>query len=434
MNPQPALPARGLALRIIQTLGESGTPPDRGVRWLNVGTDGYLKVLRDEYLNLLLKEGGSTFKLVQAYYGGGKTHFLLCIREDAWQAGYVAAYVGLSPSECPFHEPLQVYRAVVRNLRAPPPDELSLSPTTGLPDLLRDLVDDRREKHGEEAVRTWLTRTVRQLPVESQSLRNALAGFGLACLDDDTARQDVLGAWLLGDDVPVTAHRDAGIFESIGRSNAFTMLRSVCQAIRGLGFTGTALLFDELDRNLSIGSTTKNRARLTDNLREMVDLCGRGALPGVLMAYAVPPEFLRVVVPEYPALQQRLSSPLPLSIRSPQASLIDLEQLDLAPRDLLVQMGMRIQALFEQARGVKLDPILQGANLTRLAAEAAEAQFEVSHRRIFVKAWVGLLAEQLAGGERPVDAREVADRILGGARALLELEESGKRDAAFADF
>jgi hypothetical protein len=426
-------PARGLALRMINTLGESGTPPERGVRLLNVGNDTYLKVLRDEYLNLLLREGGSTFKLVQAYYGGGKTHFLLCLREEAWEAGYATAYVGLSPAECPFHEPLQVYRAVVRALRAPPPDDGSLQPTTGLPDLLRDLVDDRRAQHGDEAVRAWLLRTVRQMPVESQSLRNAVAGFGLACLDGDTTRQDVLGAWLLGDEVPVTAHRDAGIFESITRSNAFTMLRSVCQAVRGLGFAGTALLFDELDRNLSIGSTTRNRSRLTDNLREMVDLCGRGALPGVLMAYAVPPEFLRVVVPDYPALQQRLASPLPLSVRSPQASLIDLEQLDLQPRDLLIAMGQRILEIFQAARGVALDPILQGANLARLAGEAAEAQFEVSHRRIFVKAWVGLLGEQAATGERSVEAREAADRVLGGARALLEARATGPGEG-FADF
>jgi hypothetical protein len=426
--------SRGLALRVVNTLGESGTPPERGVRSLNVGNETYLRVLRDEYLNLLLREGGSTFKLVQAYYGGGKTHFLLCLREEAWEAGFAVAYVGLSPSECPFHEPLQVYRAVVRALRAPPPEDGALPATTGLPDLLRDLVDDRRAAHGDEAVRTWLTRTVRQMPVESQSLRNAIAGFGLACLDGDTARQDVLGAWLLGDEVPVSAHRDAGIFESIGRANAFTMLRSVCQAVRGLGFQGTALLFDELDRNLSIGSTSRNRGRLTDNLREMVDLCGRGALPGVLMAYAVPPEFLRVVVPEYPALQQRLASPLPLSIRSPQASLIDLEQLDLAPRDLLIAIGQRILDVFQQARGVTLDPILQGTNLARLAAEAAESQFEVSHRRIFVKAWVGLLNEQVAGGERTVETREAADRVLGGARALLEVQAGGAQDAAFVDF
>ncbi len=425
---------RPMAQRILQTLGESGTPPERGVAFLNVGNESYLDVLKKEYLDGLLADGGSTFKLVQAYFGGGKTHFLLCLREMAWDAGYVSAYVGLSPTSCPFHEPLQVYRAVVRQLRGPPPDEGPLAPTTGLTDLLRDLIEDRRRENGDAAVRAWLLRTVRHLPIENQSLRNALSAYGLALLEDDLHKQDVLAAWLSGEEVPVSAHRDAGIFEPIGKANAFAMLRSVCQAVRALGFKGTILLFDELDRNLSVGSTTKNQHRLTDNLRELVDLCGRGALPGVLFAYAVPPEFMQRVVDEYPALKQRLSSPLPLSVRSPQAAVIDLETLDLHPKDLLMAMGERISDVFQVARSVQFDPILQAANLSRIASEAANSQFEVSHRRIFVKAWVSHLHEQLASGERPVTQGEVSQRILSGARALLAPPAAGTTDHGFADF
>jgi hypothetical protein len=411
---------RAFAQRILQSVGESGTPPERGVRHVNVGNEGYLDVLRAEYLESLLPAGGSTFKLVQAYFGGGKTHFLLCLRELAWDAGFVSAYVGLSPNECPFHEPLMVYRAVVRALRAPPGSDAPLTPTTGLPDLVRDLVEDRRVSSGDKGVRAWLLRTVRQLPIENQSLRNALSAYGLALLDDDTRKQDVLAAYLSGDEVPVAAHRELGIFEPISKANAFAMLRGVCQALRGLGFPGTVLLFDELDRNLSIGSTTKSQHRLTDNLRELVDLCGRGALPGVMLAYAVPPEFMGRVVDEYPALKQRLASPLPLSVRSPQSALIDLEHVDLHPKDLLLAMGERLMRVFEVARDAKLDPILQAANLARVAQEAAQSQFEVSHRRVFVKAWVGHLYDQLSNGERAVTQHEVGDRILSGARALLQ--------------
>lgn len=418
---------RPLAMRIIQSLGETGTPPERGVAHINVGNDTYLDVLREEYLDLLLPAGGSTFKLVQAYYGGGKTHFLMCLRDLAWSSGYASAYVGLSPSECPFHEPLAVYRAVVKALRAPPPDDAPLQATTGLPDLIRDLVEARRDEHGDRAVRAWLYRTVRNLPVESPSLRNAIAEYGLACLDDDLRRQDVLAAWMLGEEVPPSAHRDAGVFESITKSNAFAMLRGVCQALKGLEFTGTVLLFDELDRNLSIGATTRNRTRLTDNLREMVDLCGKAALPGVMVAYAVPPEFLRNVVPEYPALQQRLASPVPLSVHSPQAALIDLEALDLPPAKLLEAIGEKILDVFSVARKRRFDLEVQRRNLQALAEEAAEAQFEVSHRRIFVKSWVALLTEQALSGEVQVDAADAGTRIMGGAQTLLhaELEDDG---------
>ena len=425
--------SRSLALRMLQTLGESGTPPERGVRFLNVGNQSYLDVLRAEYFEGLLSAGGSTFKLVQAIYGGGKTHFLMCLRELGWQHGFVSAYVGLSPNACPFHEPLLVYRAVARALRAPPRDDEPLPPTTGLTDLLRDLIADRRAENGDAAVRQWLMRTVRQLAIENQSLRNAIAGYGLAVLDDQLERQDVLGAYLLGDEVPVAAHREHGVFESITKANAFAMLRGLCQAMRGLGFAGTSLLFDELDRNLSIGSTSKKETRLFDTLREMVDLCGRGALPGVLVAYAVPPDFLDRVR-DYPALQQRIASPLPLSVRSPQASLVDLERMDLDPHALLGAMGGRIQAVFEAARSVKLVPIIQAANLSRVAQEAASAQWEVSHRRVFVKTWVGILYDQVAVGERPITSQEVTSRIQSGARQLIEVSAATTPGASYVDF
>ncbi|MFN3199419.1 MAG: BREX system ATP-binding domain-containing protein [Bradymonadia bacterium] len=423
--------SRPQAMRIIQSLGETGTPPERGVAHINVGNHTYLDVIRDEYLDMLLPAGGSTFKLVQAYYGGGKTHFLMCLRDLAWASGYASAYVGLSPSECPFHEPLAVYRAVVKALRAPPPGDEPLLPTTGLPDLLRDLVEARRDEHGDRAVRAWLYRTVRNLPVESPSLRNAISEYGLAVLDDDLRKQDVLAAWLLGEEVPPSSHREVGVFESITKSNAFAMLRGVCQALKGLEFTGTVLLFDELDRNLSIGATTRNRTRLTDNLREMVDLCGKSALPGVMVAYAVPPEFLRNVVPEYPALQQRLSSPVPLSVTSPQSALIDLEALDLPPAKLLEAIGARILEVFSIARKRRFDPEVQGRNLRALAEEASEAQFEVSHRRIFVKSWVALLTEQALSGETQIDAVDAGARVMGGAQTLLDADEE---DDGFDDF
>ena len=165
----------------------------------------------------------------------------------------------------------------------------------------------------------------------------------------------------------------------------------------------------------------------------MVDLCGRGALPGVLVAYAVPPDFLDRVR-DYPALQQRIASPLPLSVRSPQASLVDLERMDLDPHALLVAMGGRIQAVFEAARSVKLDPIIQAANLSRVAQEAASAQWEVSHRRVFVKTWVGILYDQVAVGERPITSQEVTSRIQSGARQLIEVSAATTPGASYVDF
>ena len=91
-----------LARHIIQRVGESGQPPEQGITYLNVGNDSYLRILDEEYLaRLKHNPRGSSFKLVQGYYGGGKTHFLYCVRDLAWTHGFLTSLVNLSPRECP---------------------------------------------------------------------------------------------------------------------------------------------------------------------------------------------------------------------------------------------------------------------------------------------------------------------------------------------
>ena len=316
MERAPLNPAT--ASHIIHRMGEGGQPPDRGIQHVNVGNETYLRILRDEYLRRLLKgAGGSGFKLVQGYYGGGKTHFLYCVRDLAWDEGFPTAVVSLSPQECPYDDAVKVYRAVAMNLSSPPATELA-RPSRGITDILRDVADDRREALGEADFRRWISQTALRIPIDSHSYRRAAAEFMRAYASGDDQREAVLEAWLRGDAVNRSDVREAGIFEVVEKSNAFTMLRSMCQLLSEYGFPGCVLLFDEVDRNMSF-SRHKIQA-LGDNLRQVIDLCGSALLPGVLFLYAVPPEFLRNVVPDYPALDQRLKSPIPLSERKSPGS------------------------------------------------------------------------------------------------------------------
>ena len=431
-----------LAQHVIQRLGEGGLPPEFGVRLINVGNDSYLEVLDTEYFQGQLRIG-SSFKLVQGYFGAGKTHFLHCVRELAWDYRFITALVELSPAECPYDDSLKVYQAVARRLAARPSAVLT-APSYGLADLIRDHVDDQLEQaevtlaaSGEAdpavaakaQVRRWLERTVGRAPCESHSYRQAVVALGLAYLDRDDELERALAAWLSGEPVPPAQVRPAGVYEQLGRANGFTMLRCLCQMMVALGFAGTALLFDEVDRNLSVGA--KRSQVVGDNLRQVIDLCGRHQLPHTLFMYAVPPEFMRVVVPDYPALYQRLKTPVPLSVRSPQAALIDLERLDLEPADLLRAIGERVVEVFERARGIAFDRSVQDMNARLLAHAATEAFFEVNHRRLFVKTWVDLLHRQAADGERRLSADDAAQAILGGHDALTA---SGGGGDDFEDF
>lgn len=398
-----------IARHILQRVGEYGQPPEIGIEHLNVGTDTLLQILDQEYLVPIADLGrGSAFKLVQSYFGGGKTHFQQCVRQRAWGRGLCAATVGLSPQECPFDDPLLIYQAVARELTWPPVEATAL-PSRGVEHTLRIALDERRAVMEDAALIEWLDTDFRRFPVDAPSFRSAVIAFARAYLAADYDAEELAAAWLRGEAIAGKEIAHLGIRETIRKDNGFRMLRSLCQVLQALGGKGLLLCFDELDRNLSL--PPRRRRAVADNLRELIDLCGREALPGLLCLYAVPPEFMRHVVTEYPALQQRLEGPASLSRRSPQAAVIDLEALDLSDEELLGGIGGKLLDLFEVARDVRLDRGLQENNLRSLAREVLDGSFEVAHRRAFVKAAVDLLYGQV-DGEHAVPLNEL--QILAG--------------------
>jgi hypothetical protein len=410
-----------LAAHILQRVGEAGQPPEQGIAHLNVGNDTYLDILDTHYLaRLEHNPRGSSFKLVQGYYGGGKTHFLYCVRDLAWRHGFLTAMVSLSPRECPYDDPVKVYAAVASALTSPPA-AADAEPTRGLPDLLRDVADDRRCQMGEDRALSWIQRSAARVPVESHSLRKAAATLMTAYLEQEAGVEAVLEPWLLGEPVPLSETRPLGVYEPVEPATGFKMLRSLAQLVSGLGLPGVVLLFDEVDRNMSL--TAKKMHAASDNLRQVVDLAGQARLPATLFLYAVPPEFLRNVVPEYPALDQRLKSPVPLSERSPQAAVIDLEHLDMEPTRLLDAIGGKLRHIFETALGWRADPGIQEQNGALLARTLSRYTFEVSHRRLFVKTYVDFLYRQRAEGERLISEEEAEAMARGGQAALMSLDD-----------
>jgi len=398
-----------LAQHIIHRVGEAGQPPEYGLSFINVGNQHYLDILAQEYLDRLLDGNrGSAFKLVQGYYGGGKTHFLHCLRDLAWLRGFLCSLVQLSPQECPYEEPLKVYRAVVSQL-AGPPVRAGDAPTRGLGDLLRDFADGLAQRMSAEERAAWMKRINRKLQVDSVTFRRAVTAFLQCCWEGDSQGEALLESWLRADPVPRQELKAYNIYEAIDGQNAFMALRSLCQTLTGLGYPGLVLMFDEVDRNLSLSS--RRIAALGDNLRQVIDLCGSAQLPGVLFLYAVPPEFLRLVVPEYPALDQRLRSPLPLSRISPQSTLIDLEKLELQPEQLLLAIGQKLLKVFQVAENWTATEAIQQGNLQALARACARFSFEVGHRRTFVKTWLSFLHQQKQNGESWM-SEEMAESML----------------------
>jgi hypothetical protein len=429
------LPEPRLARQIIETLGQSGTPLSKGVSYYNVGNESLLNAIDSHYLGSYLADGGAVFKLVVGDYGSGKSHFLYCVRDRAWSRNFAVSKVDLSPKESPYDDQRRVYAAVASSiiwheLGSLSEDERGLS--RFLEGTLRRLVAPHSLELDDPGAADLpelraLTQTLATTAIDSLSFQKAVLGFVNALLRGQTLRQEALGRWLHGEEVSPEDSRDLrsiGVTEKVTKNNAFKMLRSLCQVVRALGYTGLALLFDEGDRMLSVGGRSEKIA--TDNLREVIDRC-REDLPGALFLYAVPPAFIQDIVPKYPALQQRIQAPGYFSRANPFSPQISLEHLDIPDEQLLSAIGSRLLPIFEVAYAVKLDPAVQAGTISTFSEAARASYLAISHRRLFIKALVTEWFRQKEEGEGAVSADYAAAAIRGQSEALMQLADSAPR-------
>ncbi|MGQ9707432.1 MAG: BREX system ATP-binding domain-containing protein [bacterium] len=399
---------RDLAKGIINKLGSTGTPPEFGIEAFTVGLERYLRVVEDEYLNGILRFNLSSFKLVTGNYGGGKTHFLYSVRALAYRHNYCVAYVALNPTECPFDKLELVYKSVALNLTAPQKtDQIASMVERGIESVIRRwFAEWRKGEQRSEQLQGYLL----DLPMtDSTSFFNAVRGaFGALIAEDLDSFQEAV-QWLKGEDVGKDIRARFRISERIDKSTAFRMLRSLIQWVHSIGFGGLVLLFDEAERGMSI-SSSRDKRRALDNLRQLVDECGNSRLPGAMFFYAVPDDnlLLEGSGPVYEALKQRLRSVF--SETNPVGVRINLEDLGVEPVEFLVQLGARLQGLFETAYDVRFS----GAErVFRILAETAVKSFvlDVSYRRLFVVAAVEILHRLRANPDLSFNEGE-AERVL----------------------
>lgn len=421
-----------LARQIIETLGQFGIPYSKGISFYNAGNSSILETLDKHYLSKYLVEGGAVFKLVVGDYGSGKSHFLYCVRELAWQRRFAVSKIDLSPKEAPYDDQRKVYSAISSELMWHDLNQDSL-PEKGLSRLLYDTLAQLIHPLGytvsdPDSLRLpevqALLHTLKTTPIDSASYRMAIIAYLEATITNQERRLVSLERWLHGDEVTPEDMRDlrsVGVVEKITKPNAFKMLRSLCQTVRALGYNGLVLLFDEGDRMLSIGGKAEKTA--TDTLREVIDRC-REELPGAMFMYAVPPDFLHTVVPKYPALQQRVQTANYFSRVNPFSPQIDLERLDIPDQQLLQIVGEKLLKVFEIAYDVQFTQDVQLENIRVFAESAKNSYLAVSHRRLFVKALVTEFFRQSQEGETHLTLEEADARIRGQNDALKVIDDS----------
>jgi hypothetical protein len=349
--------------------------------------------LEEEYLSSFIKDGGSSFKMVVGVYGGGKTHFLYCVRDMAWKYNYATSYVSLSPTESPFHKLDLVYRAIVNGLTPPlTAEELLSGYEKGIESFLRSWY---AQKYGEvkscvdkeEQIYEELEMHLDEIyGIESGSFANAVKEAFRALMyrrDEDFA---VICQWLKNEGYDRKLHGRFRIFQRIDQSTAPQLIRSLAQWIKQIGYTGLVILLDEAERVPSL--STKNREQHLSNLREIIDECGQTSLQSVMLFYAVPDEnFLEGRTQVYEALRQRVS-PVFDDRLNPTGVKIELEKLEerYEPLQTLTEIGKRLKTIYEKAYSVQFSSLQSVELIQEVANECYEKRFgDIGYKRLFVQ-------------------------------------------------
>lgn len=419
---------RRTASNIIHSLAQSGQPPKLGASFLNVGTESLLNSLRTDYLEQHLtayegSDGGGACKWIEADYGNGKTQFLRCTQEQAWDLNYVTAYVELSQDECPLDRPERVYGAVARSIQAKPLTASDVDRGRGLDFALQQLLDrmfpgvlsgvpsaDVRA----QAI-AWVETTLASTPVESTSFARAASQHLLGRLKGDDTVSRVAALYLRGEPVPMADLKILSIHEKLDKASGFRLLRSMCQLLQRSGLaTGTALMFDEARRSLSLMST-KAQKIACENLLTVINKCNSGDLPGTLFLYAVMPEFFTDFATAYPALQQRCG----MSTRIKLNNIKNLKELD-----LLRMIGLKIIEVFRVAfDDLPVDDAVLERNLQIVAEQVLRRTMGTGTRRLMVKSWVQLLQGVRENGLEPMSSQDV-DQLMEGAKQEIEAADA----------
>ena len=412
-----SIPDPSLAKKIIYVLGAGGTPPEFGVQYFTVGLERYFKAIEEEYLDGIVKEGLSAFKLAVGSYGGGKTHFLYSMRDLAWRHGYVTSYIPLNPAECPFDKLELVYKQMVANLAYPlTVEELVRGTERGIEALIRVWYNNIKEELGRGKKGVELKNVMKEYcesvrGIESTSFSNAIKNAFLALTEGNEDHFSLIVQWLKGEGFESRMLAPYGILERIDKTTAFRIMRSLIQWIRAIHYSGLVLLFDEAERASSLASSRERRQAL-DNLRQIVDECSNVRLPSAMFFYAIPDERQLLDGKEdvYEALRQRLRGVF--SGLNPSGVKVNLEELGVEPIPFLLEVGEKVAHIYELAYGIEFPQDVLQTTIKNLAESAYEERYaDISYRRLFVKGLVEILHRLRQNPKRPIN-KELTTHIL----------------------
>jgi hypothetical protein len=229
---------------------------------------------RELFERLLWQSRGGSVRFVESSVGGGRSHFLHLLAARARRAGMATIVIPAEQQSEILLDPLVLYRQVSETLIP------SRSPgQTGFPGLVlaTRCQDAARAELFPEFPNWGLALQLWAQHQDPQAQRFLLG----QSLDE--------GASCLGLHAPLTSRQ------------ALLALRCLLCYLDFCGEKGLVALCD------GDGALAEDQERATlEALRNLIDSCAGGLLPGLLLVLAVLPHFRTQVLPDYEALRQRL--------------------------------------------------------------------------------------------------------------------------------
>ena len=395
--------SRGVAKQAIERLsnGVAVSDPD-ALRFLNVGQERWHDAMRT-LLGDVRDFDVSTVRIVSAYYGAGKSHFLTLVASEALARNFVVAKV--DARHVPLHKFEEVWKGVLRGIET--------RGDKGEPDGIRGMLDAWCDVSSNRVPEALVA--LDQVRGLDPSFRVALRLYLQAYLDDGD--RGVIEQWLLGGPT-----RPKGVTNKVDKSTAHVMLRSLTKFIKHAGYSGLVLVFDELE-DIS-KQTAKIRRNSYEAVRQFVDSASEPE--SLLFLGACIPNMLSDTergFASYPALQQRLGL-----VRLVEASTIQdfhgtVVNLDGSPlsSDDLTSLGLKLRAVHSLAWDWDASAHISNTFIAHVVTRVLENNFGVAAVRLLVQFFMNTL--ELSRQNPELDVARTIDADLNKAAAHLIREK-----------
>jgi hypothetical protein len=414
------------ARRILKALA-TGSAPAEYARFLLVGQKRWI----DSAIQMMAENGEDRdfeVRFIRARYGGGKTHFLFCMEQEAKERNWVTTFVLLKRDVVELDRFSSFVQEAARGLSLPDGntgialllDKAFIAHSANyriLPGKTVPLSTHQQASRGllEFCAKNFIT----------PPFQTALSAAYRAHLQSDHDQVERLVAWLGGGTVTTaidarhSAGSDAVKLKPIGPNLAEEHIRVVALLCLLAGYRGLVIAVDELEL---IGRLpTQRKANSFQTLRALVDQNNsRRQPPATCLFLAATPEMFedRDKFPSYKALQDRIESLPNISADKAinyRATVIDLDRTPLQTDDLRALANTLLQlhriAFGEVPAGI-------GARLEAIISQITTGGYLMARPRLLCRCVTDLLNGHLTGdlanaiGARAKDLQETREKEL----------------------